>query len=412
MPKTSVILLLLCLWSLCGCGKEEMTGWLNRGKETLAKLGLWGDKPAAPVKRPPAPVSVALAGSKNVPVQITAIGSVSPYATVAVKSQIGGELMQVHFREGQDVNKGDLLFSIDPRPFEIQIKQLEANLARDTVQWENARDDAKRYEELFRKNYAAKEEYEKFRTNAVALEATVRGEKAALESARLQLGYCTIRSPISGRTGSILVNQGNLVKANADGAMVVIHQLQPIYVTFSVPELYLTDIKKYLAQGELKVEALVSGQSKPAEGVLTFIDNTVDTATGTIRLKGTFANKQNELWPGQFVDVVLTLTVEPNLVVVPSAALQTGQRGLYVFVVKDDLSAEYRAVTSPRNFGDDAVITDGVRAGETVVTDGQLRIVPGARIEIKKDASAAKPDDKPGEMAKPADKPGDKEKTK
>jgi multidrug efflux system membrane fusion protein len=379
---------------LPGCSKDSWSGWLSRSKEVLAKLGILGDKTSPPMKRAPAPVSVAVASLRDVPVQITGIGNVAPYATVAVKSQIGGELMQVHFKEGQEVSKGDLLFTIDLRPYEIQIKQIEATLSRDTVQWENARNDAKRYEELFRKNYAAQEQYDQYRTAAIALEGTVKAEKAALENARLQLDYCTIRAAITGRTGSLLVNQGNLIKANSDSAMVVIHQVRPIYVNFAVPEQHLPDIKKYMAYGELKVEAMSAGQQKAATGMLTFIDNTVDTTTGTIKLKATFANKEGELWPGQFVDVVLTLTVEPNLVVVPSAALQTGQKGLYVFVVKDDLSAEYRAVENPRNFGDEAVIMQGLRAGEKVVTNGQLRIVPGGLVEIKSSGETAKEQNK------------------
>ena len=357
------------------------------------------------------PVEVATAVQKTVPVQLRAIGNVQAYSTVSVKSRIAGQLMRVYFKEGQDVKNGELLFLIDPRPFEAalkqaeanlerdlaQVKQAEANLERDTAQAKNAQVDAERYKFLFEKGVVAKQQYENFRTNAEALEATVRADRAAkanaeagviadraaVENAKLQLGYCSIRSPMEGRTGSLIVQEGNMIKEN-DIAMVVINQITPIYASFSVPEQHLAEIKKYMDLGKLKVQATVpNDETPPEEGLISFIDNAVDTATGTIRLKGTFANKGKRLWPGQFVNVVLTLTEEPNAILVPSQAIQTGQEGQYVFVVKPDKTVESRPVVLGLTLNNQTVVQKGLNPGETVVTDGQLRLYPGAKVEIK-----------------------------
>lgn len=338
-------------------------------------------------KKPVVPVTVGNVTQKTVPVQLTAVGNVEAVSTIQVKSQIGGVLQRVHFREGQDVAKGALLFTIDPRTYEAQVKQAEANLAKDRAQMENARKDAGRYEELVKKGYVAREQYEQYRTNATALEATVASDQAVLDNARLQLKYCYIYSPISGRTGSLMANEGNLIKANADTAMVVINQMQPIYVTFSVPEQYLSEIKEYMAAGKLKVEARVSKEDKhPEEGILSFVDNAVDLSTGTIKLKGTFLNTLKRLWPGQFVTATLTLATRPNALLVPTAAVQTGQDGQYVFVVRSDGAAESRPITAGMTVNDETVIEKGLSPGETVVTDGQLQLVPGAKVEIKNGA--------------------------
>lgn len=341
-------------------------------------------KSGQPVKKEGVPVTVSTVIQKTVPIQLRAIGNVEAYSTVSVKSQIGGELIRIHFKEGQDVKKGDILFTIDPRPYEAALKQAEANLARDTAQLENARVDARRYGELVSKGYVAQQQYDQIQTNAAALEATVLADKAAVENAKLQLSYCFIHSPIDSRTGSLLSHQGDMIKANADNPMVVINQIQPIYVTFSIPEQNLQEIKKYIAVGKLKVEAFIPGdENSPVQGIVTFVDNTVDTSTGTIKLKGTFENKGKRLWPGQFVNVVLTLTTQPDAIVVPSQAVQTGQQGLYVFVVKSDLTVESRPVVTGRNLDGEVVIEKGLEPGEQVVTDGQLRLVPGAKVEIK-----------------------------
>jgi multidrug efflux system membrane fusion protein len=341
-------------------------------------------KSGTPPRMEKVPVTSATVIQKAVPVQLRAIGNVEAYSTISVKSQIEGVLIRVHFKEGQYVNKGDILFTIDPRPYEAALKQAEANLAKDNAQLENAQKEASRYEELAKKGYVAQEQYDQIRTNAAALEATVNADKALVENARLQLKYCFIYSPITGRTGNLIANQGNLIKANADNPMVTINQIQPIYVTFSVSEQYLNEIKKYMAARKLNVEAFISKEDvMPEKGVLTFIDNTVDMATGTIKLKGTFANKGKRLWPGQFVNVLLTLTMQPDAIVVPSQALQAGQSGVYVFVIKSDLTVESRPVVVDRSLDGESVIEKGLQPGEKVVTDGQLRLVPGAKVEIK-----------------------------
>jgi membrane fusion protein, multidrug efflux system len=337
-----------------------------------------------PTQKPPVPVTAAMAVQKTVPVQLSAIGNVEAYSTVSVKSQIGGVLTRVHFREGQDVNKGDLLFTIDPRPYEAALRQAEANLAKDNAQLANSRKEVQRYAELVKKGYVAQEQYDQISTNAASFEAIVNADMAIVENARLQLKYCYIYSPLSGRTGNLMANEGNLIKANADTAIVVINQVQPIYVTFSVPEQSLSEIKRYMSEAKLRVEAILSKEDeKPEQGVLTFIDNAVDLTTGTIKLKGTFANKGKRLWPGQFVNAVLTLTSQPDAIVVPSQAIQSGQEGQYVFVIKDDLTVENRSVTAGRTLNSETVIEKGLQAGEKIVTDGQLRLVPGAKIQVK-----------------------------
>ncbi len=335
------------------------------------------------------PVKIGDVVQQDIPLQINAIGNVEAYNTVSVKALVGGEVIGVHFKEGQDVKEGSLLFQIDPRPYESALKQAEGALARDVAQAKNAEEQAKRYEILVQKDYVSKDQYDQLRANADALAAAVQADKANVENARLQLAYCTIRSPIDGRVGSVLVNKGNVVKAN-DIAMVTINKITPIYVTLSVPEQNLSDIKKYMAAGSLKVGAIIPGDEKrPAQGVLTFVNNAVDTTTGTIQLKGTFENRDKRLWPGQFVNVIITLTTQRNAVVMPSAALQAGQQGQYVFVVKPDFTVESRPVTVARTSGDLSVVAQGVAPGEKVVTDGQLNLVPGVRVEVKNEQQAA-----------------------
>ena len=377
-----------------------------------------GEKSAKPVSAP-LPVVVETALQKTVPVQLRAIGNVQAYATVTIKSKVGGEVVKVHFAEGQDVKKGELLFTIDPRPFEAALKETEArlerdlaqvqlvkaNLERDLVRLKNAEDDAERYRLLIERGVVARQQYEKIRTEADALEATVRADRAAvenaeaavradraaIENAKIQLGYCSIRSPMDGRTGSLLVQQGTIVKAE-DIQMVVIHQITPIYVTFSVPEQFLSEIKKYMVSRKLQVEVSVPmNEERLEKGMITFIDHSVDSSTGTIRLKGTFDNKERRLWPGQFVNTILTLTSESNVVVVPSQAIQTGQQGQYVFVVKQDMTVESRSVVVGRTIRDETVIQKGLHPDEKVVIDGQLRLRPGAKVEIKNSNSAPKP---------------------
>ncbi|TRZ98397.1 MAG: efflux RND transporter periplasmic adaptor subunit [Deltaproteobacteria bacterium] len=329
------------------------------------------------------PVMVGSAARKNIPIQVRAIGTVEAYATVAVKTMVGGQIMKVGFSEGHDVRKGDLLFQIDPAPYDAALKMAEAARARDIALKENAEKEVRRYASLVEKNLVPRQQYEQLASSAAALEATVQADTAAVENARVQLAYCFIRSPIDGRTGSLLVQQGNVVKAN-DATLVTINQVVPIRVSFSVPEQYLAEVRKYQAAGTLKVEAVPQdGKADPVPGTLSFIGNAVDASTGTIQLKGTFPNTDRRLWPGQFANVALTLAVRSGAVVVPSEAIQTGQQGQYVFVVRPDLTVEARPVVTGEVFGGETVIGKGVAAGEKVVTDGQLRLVTGTKVEAK-----------------------------
>ncbi len=335
------------------------------------------------------PVVVAGVVQKDVPVELRVIGTVQPFSTVSIRAQVTGTLTRIYFEEGQDVKKGDTLFTIDSRPSEAALKQAEANLAKDSAQLENARQDARRYAELIKKQLVAQQQYDQVRTNAAALEAAVNADMAAVENAKVQLGYCTIQSPLDGRVGSYLVNEGNLVRANDTNALVVINQVNPIYVSFAVPQQYLTEIKKRMAGGKLKVRAILPEEgSAPEEGTLTFVDNAVDRATGTIQLKGTFANKERRLWPGQFVNVVLVLGSRENVLVVPSQAVQIGQGNQYVYVVKSDLTVEYRPVSVGVSQSGESIIDKGLIAGERVVTDGQLRLAPGVKVTVKQEEAS------------------------
>jgi len=328
------------------------------------------------------PVRVGTVQQKAVPLQVRNVGSVQAYTAVAIRAQVTGEIMQVHFREGQDVRKGDPLFSIDPRQYQAALAQAQAALARDRAQWANAEADVKRYEGLVKKDYVTRQQYDSIRTNVEAIGATVRADEASVDRAKLDLGYCSIRSPIDGRTGSVMIQVGNVVKAN-DVPLVAINQVVPIYVAFSVPERELPEIRRRQAMGSLAVDAQEPAMGQPiARGQLTFVDNTVDRATGTIALKATFANADRVLWPGEFVDAVLTLSVDPRAIVAPPGAVQNGQQGTYAYVVKADATVESRPVKVARNAADGIVIEQGLSAGERVVTDGQLRLSPGAKVEI------------------------------
>jgi len=333
---------------------------------------------------PRVPVTVADVVQKTVSVQVRVIGNVDPYTTVGVKPQITGEIMGVHFTEGQDVKKGQLLFTFDPRPFEADLLRAEANLAQDEAKLKNAEVEAHRYTKLVEAGVVAKEQAEQIQTNYAAMVATVKADRAQVEYARVQLIYTRIYSPMDGRTGNVMLHRGNVVKANPDNPMVTINQVNPIYVSFAVPQQDLPEIKQHMAKGKLKVMAAIQGEEdRPETGALTFVDNNVDINTGTIKLKGTFANTDRRLWPGQYVNVALTLAEQPNAIVVPTQAIQTGQDGSYVFVVKPDQTAESRPVKVERNIDNQAVIESGVSAGEKVVTDGQIRLVPGSKVEVK-----------------------------
>ncbi len=338
---------------------------------------------AAPPAQPVVPVRVATVAQKTVPVELRAIGNVEAYSTVSIKAQVSGELTGVHFREGDDVRKGQLLFAIDRRPFVAALQQAEANLARDKARAENSRIQAGRYAQLMREGVVSSQQNDQAVADAEANTATVRADEAAVQRAKLDLQYCTITSPIDGHTGNLMVHPGNLVKANDVPILVTINQVNPIYVNFSLPERNLPDVKRFMAAGKLKVQAFTPEDPKtPEEGTLTFVDNAVDQQTGTIRLKGTFPNQRRRLWPGQFVNVVLTLTAQTNAIVVPSQALQTGQNGQYVFVIKPDNTAESRPVVAGRALGEEIIVEKGLQPGETVVTDGQLRLAPGSKVSI------------------------------
>jgi multidrug efflux system membrane fusion protein len=333
---------------------------------------------------PPAPVTVARAEHKTVPLTVTAIGNVQPIESVAVKARIDGQIVRVQVRDGQDVRKGQLLFELDPRYLQAQLKQLEAQEARDRALLTNARSLEQRYVELQGKGFISEEALTQARTGREAAEATVAADRAAVETARVQLSYARIAAPIDGRAGRVNVTAGNTVQANADDALVVINQVAPIYVSFAMPERFLAQIRNFNAQRALTVVARQEGGgAPPVTGKLTFIDNAVDPQTGTIRLHATFANADRQLWPGQFVTTTVTLAEQPNALVIPALAIQNGPNGPYVFVVKDDQSADLRPVVVERTEGDSAVIAKGLTAGETVVTTGQLRVTPGGKVSPK-----------------------------
>jgi multidrug efflux system membrane fusion protein len=330
------------------------------------------------------PVTTAIAEQKDVPLQVRAIGTVQPIASVAIRALAGGQLDRVWFHEGDDVHKGQLLFTIDQRPFQAMLAQAEANLARDEAQLRNAESEAKRYAELVKKDYVTREEYEKFASGAEAAGAVAAADRAAVQTARLQLSYCEIRSPMEGRTGSLQVQAGNLVKANDTTPLVTINQITPVYVTFSVPESQLGDVRAR-GLGNVPVSAAPQqGAAAPQSGKLTFVDNFVDAQTGTITLKATFANEGRVLWPGEFVNVAVTLSNRANATVVPLQAVQNGQKGQYVYVVTGGDGVQMRPVTVVQQLETQAVIGSGVNPGDTVVTDGQIRLTPKSKVDVKK----------------------------
>jgi multidrug efflux system membrane fusion protein len=321
---------------------------------------------------------------KNVADTIHAIGRVEAYSTVEIKAQINGQVTQVHFREGQDVKQGDLLFTIDPRPFQAAVNQAEANLARDRAQEHQTAADENRYAYLLRQGVGSQQQYDQAQASAASAAASVLANQAALQTARLNLAYTQIRAPIDGRTGNLIVHAGNIVKPDADTAMLVINQIHPVYVDFAIPEQKLPQVREYMTSAKLPVEVSLPEQQGAAEtGELSFIDNTVDSKTGTIALKGLFANADGQLWPGEFVNATLILHQRPNAILVPSEAIQTGQQGSYVFVVEPAMKVETRQIVIGASLDGQTVVTSGLAPGETVVTDGQLRLIPGAKVLIK-----------------------------
>jgi multidrug efflux system membrane fusion protein len=346
---------------------------------------------ADPQKGAPAvPVTTASVLTKTVPVRVSAIGNVEPYTTVAVKARVDGQIVSAHFKEGDEVRQGSVLFEIDPRPFAATLKQAQANLLKDRALLDRANEQEKRYKDLLAKNFISADAYEQVRTNAETAKATVAADEAAIESAKLSLDYCTIRSPITGYAGRMQIQQGNLVKANDVNPLVTINQVVPVFASFSIPEQNIADVRKHQAQGDLRVQATFPNSAHaPVAGKLSFLDNTADTTTGTIRLKAEFANTDKALWPGQFVNVVLTLYEQKDAVVTPSAAVQNGPNGQYVFVVKPDMTVELRNIKVSRAEGDDTVVASGLAPGDQVVTAGQLRLAPGSRVSVGKAAAAS-----------------------
>lgn len=338
------------------------------------------------------PVSVASVEQKSIPIRLQAIGNVEAYATVALKARVDGQIVSVNFQEGKPVKKGDVLFQIDSRPFEATLRQAQATLARDSAQRDQARSQERRYLELLEKNFVSKEAYAQIRTNADTAEAVVKASQAQIENVKLNVEYSTIRSPIDGYAGKVLLQNGNMVKANDTSPLVVVNQVKPIYASFSVPEQNLPLIRRQMAGGRLSVEVSPpssdhSSGKAIATGTLTFVDNNVDMTTGTIKLKASFENKDGALWPGQFVTVSLRLQEQDDALVVPSEAVQTGPNGQYVYVLKSDMSAVVRPIQVARTVGAESIIAKGLAKTEKVVTRGQLRIVPGAKVVVRSEAS-------------------------
>jgi multidrug efflux system membrane fusion protein len=344
----------------------------------------------APKGPPAVPVTVATAAQETVPVRLLAIGNVEAYRTVALKARVDGQIVTVNFNEGDPVKKGDVLFRIDPRPYDAALRQAEANALRDRAARDQARSQERRYQELLAKNFISKEAYAQIRTNAETAEATAKASQAALENARLNLEYCTILSPLDGYVGKAFLQAGNLVKANDVNPLVVINQVKPIYVNFAVPEQNLPEVRKYQSTDPLRVDVVQPDPGMPrVSGRLIFIDNAVDPSTGTIRLRAEFENAEAALWPGQFVNVSVQLYEQPDAIVIPSQAVQSGPEGQYVYVIGDDMLAELRRIKVLRTDGEQAIVASGLVKGERVVTRGQLRLGPKTRVQISKSALEA-----------------------
>ena len=379
----NLLLITVAMASLTACGKKDQAQAANASA------------------RPAAPVVVAVAEQRDVPVQLSAIGNVESYQTVQIRSQVNGQIQSIFFKEGQDVHKGQLLFQLDKKPFQADLEKAQGMLQHDEAQAANSRLQAERYNVLEMQGVASKEQADQVRAQAKADASAVYADKAAVDAAKVQLQYTDIKAPIDARTGALLMNVGNLVKANDTPFLVQLNQVTPIYATFSIPENQLDAVRKFAA-GNLKVLAFPKGQNtNPAEGKLTFIDNGVDMQTGTVKLKATFANKDRRLWPGQYVDVVLNLSTRRQAVLVPTKAIQTGQQGQFVYVVTPQSTAESRNVETSGTYQNSTVIAGGVSAGEKVVVDGQLRVAPNAKVLVQSTVPTTPPGGSENATAKP-----------
>jgi len=386
-PQLSPLLAFSAALLLFGCGEPPA----NAPSPKSGKGGKGGGV---------APVLVGQSQLKVVPLVIEAIGAVEPIRTTAIRSQVTGILTKISIQEGQDVQVGDLLFEIDARPFKNAVRSAEADLQKAKVQLETARAQVARYRTLTTDQMVSKEQFEKIADTARALEAEVLSDESRLATAKLQVEFCSIRAPLSGRTGNMTIHEGDLVRANeAGGLLVTINQISPIYTTFAVPQVYLATLTRYRANGSLKVIVVPPGaDEKPEAGELTFMDNTVDASTGTLKLKAAFPNREHRLWPGQFATVTVTLA-NPEALTVPSSAIQTSQKGQYVYVVRTDQTAELRPVIVERHYSADAVISRGLKVGETVITEGHLRVIPDKPV-ANKGAAGSSPEATPSKSGK------------
>jgi membrane fusion protein, multidrug efflux system len=359
---------------LAGCGGSASSVQASRGSGAIAR----------PRETSAVPVTVAKVEQRTIPVQLKAIGTGQAFKTVSVESQVAGIVKEVNYKQGQFVRQGDLLLTLDKRPFLAALDQSNAALARDNAQAQLDQAELERYEGLYKQGIVSKEQFDQYRATSTAAKATVNVDEAAIQTAKIQLSYCSIYAPISGVTGAQLLYPGAAVKANDVPVLVVINQVSPIYVNFSVPQQYLESIKRLMARARLPVQAIPTGDSTPENGILAFLDNTVDPTTGTIALRGSFPNIDQRLWPGQFSNVLLRLGDQQNVLVVPSQAIQAGQQGDYVFVAKPDMTVDVRQVNVGQTVNDETEILQGLSPGETVVTDGQVRLIPGTKVYFTK----------------------------
>jgi membrane fusion protein, multidrug efflux system len=374
LPKILALISLISLLALAGCSESNEAAQISSGSGAIERAT---DNAAVPVV-------ISKVERNSFPVELRAIGTGQAFKTVSVESQVAGIVKEVHYRQGQLIHQGDLLITLDKSPFVAALAQAEAALARDKAQAQLSQAELRRYSELDKQGIISKQQYEQSLATSRAAQATVQADEAAIQTAKIQLSYCSIYAPISGVAGAQLVYQGATVKANDLPVLVVINQVSPIYVDFAVPQQYLGSIKRFMARSRLGVEATPPGDSAAEKGLLTFVNNTVDASTGTIHLLASFPNTDQRLWPGQFSNVLLRLNEEQNVLVVPSQAVQTGQQGDYVFVTKPDMTVDVRQLKVGRSVNNQTEVLQGLSEGETVVIDGQVRLVPGTKIYFSK----------------------------